>query len=333
MLVLGDSISWGQGLKTENKSWYQVKVWLEKSTGRAVIERVEAHSGAVIERNSVTDSYTSTNPEVNVAQPTLHDEIDNALRAYPDRSQIDLVLLSGCGNDVGIVNLLNAADAEEVERMTEEKCGPPVEKLLRRLATSFPAARVILTGYYPFFSEKTRMDFIVKAMVRRFFKTTTGAPKMSSQEIFERLMANSRQWNETSNKMLAEAARKVNTEFGGGQRVMFARIDFPADHSFEAPKTHLWRFNRSPFKMLLLVLSFGKILVPSNDEVRKQRSASCNEVFREQPNETADQKKERKSRRMLCRYAALGHPNRKGALLYADAITSLLKTTMPVTNH
>src|SRR5688500_15699011 len=68
MLVLGDSISWGQGLKTENKSWYLVKLWLEKSTGRAVIEKVEAHSGAVIERSSVTDNYTSTNAEVNVAQ-------------------------------------------------------------------------------------------------------------------------------------------------------------------------------------------------------------------------------------------------------------------------
>src|SRR5918992_1274006 len=59
MLVLGDSISWGQGLKTENKSWYLVKLWLEKSTGRVVTEKVEAHSGAVIEAGSVTDNYTS----------------------------------------------------------------------------------------------------------------------------------------------------------------------------------------------------------------------------------------------------------------------------------
>src|SRR5207253_998776 len=31
MLVLGDSILWGQGLKTEHKSWYHVKVWLENT--------------------------------------------------------------------------------------------------------------------------------------------------------------------------------------------------------------------------------------------------------------------------------------------------------------
>jgi lysophospholipase L1-like esterase len=332
MLVLGDSISWGQGLKPERKSWYQVKVWLEKSTGRVVTEKIEAHSGAVIERSSVTDSYTSTNQEVNVAQPTLHEEIDDALRSYPDRSQVDLVLVSACGNDVGIVNLLNASSAEEIDHMTQQKCGAPVEKLLRRIATSFPAARVILTGYYPFFSEHTRMDFIVKAMVRRFFKTTAAASKMSSREVFERLTANSQRWYETSNKTLAEAVRKVNAE-AGGQRVMFARIDFPPDHSFEAPKTRLWGFNRSPFRMVLLLLSFGKIIVPANDEVRGQRTESCDEVFKEQPNETGVQKKERKSRSMFCRYASLGHPNRKGALLYADAITNLLKTSTAVNTH
>src|SRR5207248_11030698 len=58
MLVLGDSIIWGQGLKAEHKSWYQIKLWLEKNTGRTVIEKVEANSGAVIERSSPRDNLT-----------------------------------------------------------------------------------------------------------------------------------------------------------------------------------------------------------------------------------------------------------------------------------
>ena len=68
MLVLGDSILWGQGLKAEHKTWYHVKLWLEKNTGRRVVERIEAHSGAMIERSSLTDNLTSTNGEVNVCQ-------------------------------------------------------------------------------------------------------------------------------------------------------------------------------------------------------------------------------------------------------------------------
>ena len=92
---------------------------------------------------------------------------------------------------------------------------------------------------------------------------------------------------------------------------MFAKIEFPPDYAFAAHKSHLWGFNRSPFRMMLVVVSFGKILLPSNDEVRRQRTASCDEVFKRQPEETSEQKKERKSRHLLCRYAALAIPTEK----------------------
>lgn len=330
MLVLGDSILWGQGLKTEHKSWYHVKVWLEKTTGRAVIEKVEAHSGAIIERSSPPEKLTTPNPEVDVALPTLNEELDNAERFYSDRLGIDVVLVSGCANDVGTQNLLNAIATEQIDEMTKAKCGLPMEKLLRRITTSFPAARVIVTGYYPFFSEKTRNDFILKALVRRFFKIIPGTPTLSSKELLERLTANSNAWYRASNNALSQAVQNVNSGLHREQ-VMFAKIEFSPEHSFAAPQSRLWQFNRSPFRMVLVLLSFGKILLPANDEVRKQRSASCREFFKRQPSETDAQKKEREQRRMLCRYAALGHPNRKGALLYADAILKLLKTPSTVT--
>lgn len=330
MLVLGDSILWGQGLKTEHKSWYHVKVWLEKTTGRAVIEKVEAHSGAIIERSSAPESLPTPNPEVDVAVPTLNEELDNAERFYSDRLGIDVVLVSGCANDVGTQNLLNATATEQIDEMTKAKCGLPMEKLLRRITTSFPAARVIVTGYYPFFSEKTRNDFILKALVRRFFKIIPGTPTLSSKELLERLTANSNAWYRASNNALSQAVQNVNSGLHREQ-VMFAKIEFSPEHSFAAPQSYLWEFNRSPFRMVLVLLSFGKILLPTNDEVRKQRSASCREFFKRQPSETDAQKKEREQRRMLCRYAALGHPNRKGALLYAEAILKLLETPSAVT--
>ena len=326
MLVLGDSIMWGQGLKPRHKPSYHVKVWLEKTTGRPVIERIEAHSGAVIEGDSITDIRTSTDREVNLGLPSVLQQLDSALRGYSPGSQIDLVLLSGCGNDVGFQNMMNASTIEEVDDMTKAKCGRPMEELLRRIATSFPAAQIIVTGYYPFFSEHTRNDFIVRALARRFFKAQPGAPKISSKEVFKRLHVNSKQWYESSNQTLALEAEKINAEIGR-QRVRFARIEFPSEYSFAAPKTRLWSFNRSPFRMALVLLSFGKILLPSNDEVRRQRTASCDEVFKKQPNEKPEQKKERKALHLSCRYAALGHPNRQGALLYADAITNILQST------
>ena len=166
---------------------------------------------------------------------------------------------------------------------------------------------------------------MLKALVRRFFKTIPGTPASSSKEVLERLTANSNAWYRASNNALSQAVRNANSGLHREQ-VMFARIEFSPEHSFAAPQSRLWQFNRSPFRMVLVLLSFGKILLPTNDEVRRQRSASCREFFKRQPSETDAQKKEREQRRLLCRYAALGHPNRQGALVYTEAILKLLQT-------
>ena len=48
MLVLGDSVIWGQGLKPENKFSHIVCKWLTEQTGRKINFHNEAHSGATI---------------------------------------------------------------------------------------------------------------------------------------------------------------------------------------------------------------------------------------------------------------------------------------------
>jgi hypothetical protein len=329
MLVLGDSVLWGEGLKPEHKSWYRVKIWIEKNTGRSVIEKIEAHSGAVVEGRSADERLTATDGEVDVALPSVLNQVDRALRHYGEGSRVDLVLVTGCVNDVGVQNLLNASSSAEIIQLTEAKCGPPMERLLQKITSSFPSADVILTGYYLFFSNKTRNDFVLRALARKFLKSNPAAAKLSRKETFERLIANSEVWHQSSNKRLAEVVDKTNAELqthGRHKRVMFTNIQFAPEYSFGTHGTRLWGFDRSPFRMMLVLLSFGKILLPSNDEVRRQRSASCNEVFKRQANESPEQNKERQNRLLLCRYASLGHPNREGSLLYSDAIINLLKT-------
>src|SRR5438045_2779716 len=74
LLVLGDSISWGQGLKDEHKAWYLVKSWLQQNTGREVRERIEAHSGAVIgtQNRSEPPTFSDLDGELSRAYPTIH---------------------------------------------------------------------------------------------------------------------------------------------------------------------------------------------------------------------------------------------------------------------
>ena len=132
LLVLGDSIAWGQGLREEHKAWYLVKTWLESNGGQQVRERVEAHSGAVI--GSVGDSAGNPVPpqngEVNRGLPSVNDQIDNALRSYTDPAAVDLVLVDGCINDLDARRLLNAVNTPAViHEAAQTKCGPPMEAL------------------------------------------------------------------------------------------------------------------------------------------------------------------------------------------------------------
>jgi hypothetical protein len=325
---------WGQGLKLENKSWYQMKIWLRQHTGREVVERIEAHSGALIEAEHLEGNSAPADSEVNVARPTIGDQLQRASQHFVNGPEVDLVLVSGCANDVGARNVMNASNStEEIRLLTEAKCGPPMERLLRRITSSFPTAYVIVTGYYRFVSEKTRNDLFMRALTKRFYKAVPGASRLNRESIFKQIIANSEQWYRSSNKSLGDAVKGVNSKLSGTksqERVSFAEIDLLPEHSFRARGTMLWDFENSPLRKLMVVLSFGRILLKTNDDVRKQRAASCKEFWKGLPGETSTHKKERKNEELLCRYAALGHPNRQGAVTYSQAIVEQLKTRFPI---
>ena len=91
--------------------------------------------------------------------------------------------------------------------LAQAKCGPPVEALLTRIATVFPAAHVVIIGYYPILSEKTANDLFMRALAKRFYTPEPGAPKMNDKALRARLITISREWYETSDQMLSAAAR------------------------------------------------------------------------------------------------------------------------------
>ena len=328
LLVLGDSIPWGQGLRDDHKAWYLVKTSLETSVGRKVRARVEAHSGAVI--GSPGDSAGNPIPpldgEVNRGFPSVNHQIGNALRSYADPSQVDLVLVDGCINDVDARRLLNAVNTPDgIRQLAQEKCGPPVEAMLSRITTSFPKAHVIITGYYPILSEKTASDLFMRAMLKRLY---SGTAPMNDKQLRTRLIDISKEWYLATNQMLAGATSKVDGELaakGSRQRALFAEIAFLPEHSFAAPHSRLWGFDASFLRKLLVILALGRVTLKTNDEQRNQRGTSCKETFRPPQGETKDQERARKNRIALCRLAAIGHPNREGASMYAEAIGKQLK--------
>ena len=331
LLVLGDSILWGQGLKEEHKAWYQVKNWMQKTSGRMVREKIEAHSGALVGSagDSPWNTATRVDGEVNRPAPTVNDQIDDALKSYADPSQVDLVLVDGCINDIDARRFLNAANTPDgIRNLTHEKCGSLVEAALGRITSSFPKAHVIVTGYFPVISDQTENDLFMRVLAKRFYTPAAGAPKISDKQLRARLIEISKEWYQASNQSLTEAARKVDGQLaakGSRQRVLFAEITFLPKHSFGTSESRLWGFDASALRKLLVVLTFGKVTIRANDERRSQRAASCKEVFKRSSGETDDQKRTREGNLMLCRLAAVGHPNRKGAVMYAEAISKQLK--------
>lgn len=333
MLILGDSISWGQGLKDEHKAWFLVKSWLELNTGREVHVQVEAHSGAVIgalaEPGDDPRTNDSLDGELSRAQPTINEQIDNALRSFADPTQMDLVLVNGCINDVDSRRLLNAANTpDNIREQAQAKCGPPVEALLNRITTVFPAAHVVIIGYYPIITEFTANDLFMRALAKRFYTPAAGTPRLNDKGLRARLIAINREWYQTSDQMLANAARKIDSELkarGSHQRVMFADAAFQPAHSFAANRSRLWGFDASMLRKILVLLTLGKVQLRTNDERRSQRSDLCKIQFKKPENETPEQKAGREDHLLRCRLAAVGHPNRKGAAMYADAIGKLLK--------
>jgi hypothetical protein len=329
---------WGQGLRKENKFWWRVKNWLHEKTGREVLEKIQAHSGAVI--GTVADQpavFTSVDGEVNLETPTVNQQLDDALKHYEDPSKVDLILVDGCVNDVDTRNLLNVSTSlESLNVEISEKCGERMRSLLRRTTTAFPNAYVVVTSYYRIVSPLTANNSFTRLLVKKLNGQNPEARHMTDQQMRERLVTISEEWYRASTSKLAQAVAEVNEELlrtSPQQRILFAEIEFSPEHAFAAPDTLLWNFkfgstNDSGLRKIMIILTLGTAAYKANDEVRQSRSKSCKQTLgrpRDAKKETKQEKQHRELKYLACRYASLGHPNKMGALIYTEAIKGQLQ--------
>ena len=338
MLVLGDSIMWGQGLRKEYKFWWRVKGWLREKTGREVLEKIAAHSGAVIGTIEGQQRFFASNDgEVNLETPTVNEQLDDAIKYYADPSSVDLILVNGCINDVGARVLLNASTSVDLlGREIKEKCGGRMQSLLGRITSAFPNAQVVVTGYYRIFSPQSANNTFTRLLVKKLNSQNPEARPMTDRQMSDRLITISEEWYRVSTRSLADAVEAENRELqrrSSKQKILFAEIEFSPEHAFSAPDTLLWNFkfgstNLSGLRKAIVVLTLGTAAYKPNDQVRDSRSKSCKETYKA-PRNSKDESEAEKQRReislLACRYASLGHPNKMGALIYAEAIKGQLR--------
>ncbi len=335
MLVIGDSIMWGQGLREEEKFSSRVRCWLQEKTAREVKVHVEAHSGAVISGVATAKPvFTAASSEVNLTTPTINDQLDRAIQFYKeDRTSPSLILMNGCINDVGVKNLLAASTPlEDLRVQTRKSCGEDMHALLQRVRNSFPESHVLVMGYYPLVSQLTDDNAFLRLLVKKLNSQRPEARRMTDKEMRARLIAISDEWSKTSTASLREAVSKTNAT-GSPPKAMFVEIQFGPEHVFAAPDTLLWNFvfastNASGFAKVIVLLSFGTAAYKPNDHVRDNRVKSCEQTFQKPKGlkEDKDQKNARGDLFLICRYASLGHPNQWGALIYTEAIKGQLQS-------
>ena len=339
MLVIGDSIMWGQGLREDEKFSSRLKCWLQEKTRREVSVHLEAHSGAVISAASASPlPFTSRNGEVNLTTPTINEQLDHAVEFYRgDRSSPALILMNGCINDVGVKSLLTASNSiEEIHARVEKSCNQDMSALLQRVRKSFPESYVVVTSYYPIVSPLTADNAFIRLLVKSLNNQKNSSQRLSDKEIRARLIALSNEWYQTSTASLAAAVAKTNADSGldpASPRVLFVEIQFGPEHVFAAPDTLLWNFifgstNLSGFRKVIILITFGTAAYKANDHVRDSRIKSCDETFKKPKGvkESKSEEARRKDLFLICRYASLGHPNQMGALIYTEAIKGKLQT-------
>ena len=214
MLVLGDSVMWGQGLADEHKFSYMVREWIcqKRNNGNCagkedVQIHVEAHSGAVIARpekdnqKKEEDRFTRSVArvkyagEVNNDYPTVWGQVDLARRYYLDNSiptdEVDLILVNGGINDMGAPRILAPKLlgflAGNISDFAKKYCEDDMKLLLDKVANTFPNARIVVPGYFPLVSLNTPENLLMETIGYLFLGKKENA---SSKEAFEEELAN-----------------------------------------------------------------------------------------------------------------------------------------------
>lgn len=327
MLVVGDSLIWGQGLEEKDKFYTLTQKWLQTELSKQVNLKVKAHSGATIflhEKETqllkkVGKSETEEfYPEVNTAFPTLKTQIEIAKIEYEKAGkkadEVDLIMLTGGIVDITVAGVLDPlGDEKSLKKQIVQYCNEDMFRFLDESAKIFPNALFVVVGYFPIFSPKTNTaaafnSFLEAYAIPRPLKPFSN--NVLTRPIFriikKKAINRSRVWFEDSNRELQTAVNRLN-EKTGKQSAVFVKSSFTEEDAFETPNTLLFRMKEK-----------GRI----DDYLYDERLIECKKVLGNLRKSTGIKQSVRQ-----CEIAAIGHPTPEGSKVYAQAIESVLKKT------
>jgi hypothetical protein len=330
-IALGDSIMWGQGLSDatgSHKFTSRVRDWVGSSLVKPATLTSFAHSGADLNLpvgeprrdptlGEVPNSFPTVWEQLAMAVASLSTPPPGATPTSPD--DVDLVLVDGCTNDIGIRTILNPLVTETAIAANATALCSGMADFLTAVHGTFKNAKIIVTGYFPIVSPVSDLTALgtlladVGIVIAPAAAASLGIPLdpvsgaiagfIVSEYLRKSLVSHSAIYAASTTSALATAVSIANAKAGGGWST-FVAPPFQDVNAYAAPATWLW-------------------LVPTGlfpkDEVFDERSKMCSAVTFLDASQPA-----------LCVEASMGHPNVLGAQAYADAITAQLAAVLPV---
>ena len=283
LVVFGDSVPWGQGLLPQDKFAHQIAAALRLRL------RMRAHSGARIVTDE--DAAQTAPPEVPHPNPSVMQQI---VRYRGDTAKARVVLINGGVNDLKVSNVLSPLTSpESLRRKIGQTCYHDMKAALQAALEKFtdPATRVVLIGYYPFFSAESTFSQITCYLTSWFISLPTAA----RNPLLERIISNSQLFWTESTAMFRQAVADL-----ASPRLRLAELPFAARNAMFAPEP--WLFN---------VYWVGDS-VYAEDALAAERR------------EDADRFHDSEIDRHLAYIASAGHPNLRGSKMHAETILRLL---------
>ena len=336
MVTLGDSIMWGQGLAEPMKFRNIVSDWIGGAlNGRAVKQFGYAHSGAQIIADN-EDSVTNLPGEIPSDHPSITKQAglaeNDVMASGAALGAVDLILIDGGINDVGVVPILNPKNSSgTIAQLAQDVCVGRMSRLLPLVMQLYPNAAIVVTGYFPIASTESdivALTALISALgagagvdLANLFGLPVGvAGAILGPLVKDQMVRNSAAWKAASDAGFAELVASVNAKQSGPPRVAFATPTFGPQNCFAAgPEQYLFGVSASPSAPSGFigfeadgVLGTSEPSDPLND-VQWRRARACAVASRPSPK---------------CMDACMGHPNPSGARAYATVVLHEVMTTL-----
>jgi len=308
IVVIGDSIEWGVGLAESAKFpslvAQKVRDLTQDGNVAVYVKWDDPHTGAVSGLTPLRKTGLPAIPgEVSTKDPTIAEQVESHA-GNPDSPNVDLVLIDGCINDLGVFVILDPqVSTSQIEARTKQACHDDMLALLKRTAAVFPNAKIIDTSYFAPLSALSSpagpllVSFLIAigSPIEQIPGAIVGG--VLAPGTAQRVIQNSVFFGNKSTEQLALAVSDANAALAGAQRIFFANAGFgPQNAALTGSSALLFGVNQDG---------------SAQDALADMRKSLCKQ-FKDRTDT------------VTCNHGSAGHPNERGAQQFANAIFPFL---------